>query len=1110
VHRPFHSSHDKTASLGATAFQHRLSMAARSILYPGVGTSRQERKSRCRAVWSLGALLAYCVLALCPLAIAQQYPTLPVAGSPKNIRFLFQDSKGRLWVGGDRLACFDGARFYSLTDYGFPAVPSYAVSEDSGGAIWIGAATGIYRYSGGRVQEVSKGATVSVVAVSPDLVLAAVGPMGKGVPATASLVRASRKGDSWKTETIMDLDSASPLTLDHAGMVLYPWPKQGWNELRLEDIVRWRQGEKLVVTHHPISGRQATAPAAGPMRVQRDRFGCVWLGSDTSNIYQCGHDQWRAAPFEGASVRSNFTEAADGSMLLTGYNILAAGRPGSFKVARAANGLPALSTGLAASDGTLWLGCADGLYRFASPFRMEYWTARDGVDSPWSIRRSGTEIYAGLDRHVGVLGKDRQHWQSIAAFDSIGQVVNLFPGAAGSLLVALNPGGAALIGSDGALLARTDSSPKTTYGLRFAAAPGGETWLGGVSLWRITRNGPRLDIDNHRFETQPAGNVLDVQYEETTRKLWACYNGGLAARNQDGQWREFTTRDGLLVDPCWSLAALPNGDVWYGYYNAPVFARIRPSADGRLSVRQFREGGDIRDPESITFDVDSRGWLWRGGNRGLSLATPAQAEAGNWLYLDRLDGLPGEGVNSGSYFADADGSVWMGADLSIVHYQPPADLLSPAAAPLIAATAVSWDGQTPKLSEAVDGVPPGRHAVAHIGSLQFDRRNALRVRYRILPDQPAWRESSSLDVPVGSLSSGTHRFEVQGRVFTGPWSPITASTLTVLAPMWRTPPLLLSYAIVVLLMCTGAYLLRRRRTEDDLDLLPDIRRQRIAAFQPEVEALAGTVLDDRFEVGDLLAQGGFANVMDGYDRVQAQRCAIKVFRSEIRTKDGMQRKFRQEVAALERIHHPNVVSIYANGHAPSGTPYLVMQFIDGRDLRAILMDGPLPANRAANVLRDLAAALDAIHAHGVWHRDVKPENIMIRNEGLPQEDSVLIDFSIAIVKDANETLYGLSRAEGSFDYMAPEQAMGYAEPSSDIYSLARVVIEMITGQQLNKLLPAAGLDLPERVRVLLPTLAIRLSPESIEMLASALEFDPSKRPRAAGAFAVPVTRDLGS
>jgi hypothetical protein len=312
VHRPFHSSHDKTASLGATAFQHRLSMTARSILYPGVGTSRQERKSRCRAVWSLGALLAYCVLALCPLAIAQQYPILPVAGSPKNIRFLFQDSKGRLWVGGDRLACFDGARFYSLTDYGFPAVPSYAVSEDSGGAIWIGAATGIYRYSGGRVQEVSKGATVSVVAVSPDLVLAAVGPMGKGVPATASLVRASRKGDSWKTETIMDLDSASPLTLDHAGMVLYPWPKQGWNELRLEDIVRWRQGEKLVVTHHPIAGRQATAPAAGPMRVQRDRFGCVWLGSDTSNIYQCGHDQWRAAPFEGASVRSNFTEAADG------------------------------------------------------------------------------------------------------------------------------------------------------------------------------------------------------------------------------------------------------------------------------------------------------------------------------------------------------------------------------------------------------------------------------------------------------------------------------------------------------------------------------------------------------------------------------------------------------------------------------------------------------------------------------------------------------------------------------------------------------------------------------------------------------------------------------
>jgi serine/threonine-protein kinase len=160
----------------------------------------------------------------------------------------------------------------------------------------------------------------------------------------------------------------------------------------------------------------------------------------------------------------------------------------------------------------------------------------------------------------------------------------------------------------------------------------------------------------------------------------------------------------------------------------------------------------------------------------------------------------------------------------------------------------------------------------------------------------------------------------------------------------------------------------------------------------------------------------------------------------------------------------------------------------------------------------LASALDAIHALEICHRDLKPENVIVRdivrNGGSAEEESVLIDFSIAIVKDANETLHGLSRAAGSFDYMAPEQAVGYAEPSSDIYSLAKLLLEMLTGRQLKDLLPDAALDLPERVRGLARGLEVRLSDESIEMLATALEFDPARRPRAAGSFAEPLVNDL--
>ena len=309
-------------------------------------------------------------------------------------------------------------------------------------------------------------------------------------------------------------------------------------------------------------------------------------------------------------------------------------------------------------------------------------------------------------------------------------------------------------------------------------------------------------------------------------------------------------------------------------------------------------------------------------------------------------------------------------------------------------------------------------------------------------------------------------------------------------------------------LAAGGYLLHRRRVAEDAALLPDLAAWRMGALLPEVHELEGTLLDSRFEVWGLLARGGFANVFDGHDREQEQRCAIKVFRSEVKDKAWIQRRFEQEVAALKKVRHPNVVSIYAHGTAPSGSPYLVMEFVEGRNLRCILETGALAPKRTARLLRQLASAMDAIHALEICHRDVKPENVIVRHEGSAEEESVLIDFSIAIVKDANETLHGISRAAGSFDYMAPEQAVGYAEPSSDIYSLAKLVLEMLTGRQLKDLLPDAALDLPERVRGLARSLEVRFSDESIEMLATALEFDPARRPRAAGSFAGPLVKDL--
>ena len=131
---------------------------------------------------------------------AQQYPFLPVTGSPKIPKILFEDSSGRLWVGGPQLAFFDGTRFFYLRDYGFPLVEAYDFSEDPSGAIWIGAETGVYRFANGKLEEIGKGTAVSVIAAAATLAIAAMGPLGQGLPFQATLFRIQRTGAKWNLE----------------------------------------------------------------------------------------------------------------------------------------------------------------------------------------------------------------------------------------------------------------------------------------------------------------------------------------------------------------------------------------------------------------------------------------------------------------------------------------------------------------------------------------------------------------------------------------------------------------------------------------------------------------------------------------------------------------------------------------------------------------------------------------------------------------------------------------------------------------------------------------------------------------------------------------------
>ncbi len=409
------------------------------------------------------------------------------------------------------------------------------------------------------------------------------------------------------------------------------------------------------------------------------------------------------------------------------------------------------------------------------------------------------------------------------------------------------------------------------------------------------------------------------------------------------------------------------------------------------------------------------------------------------------------------------------------------------------------------MADAVDEIESGADVTAHLGSLQMDRRSGMNFRYRVMPQQTGWVSGTGTDLGLGRLAWGDYTLEVQARLVEGPWSATASKSFRVLRPIWLSTPALLGLVVIGGLGATGGWQVRQRRKKRAQTALPGLADWRMAAVSPDMGSVKGLLLDERFELVRIAARGGFANVWEGHDRKQNNRlCAIKIFRHELVDKTWMEKRFQHEVSALSQINHPNVVRIYGHGKAPNGAPYLVMEFVRGQTLREILERGRLTRAQTASYLRQTASALAEIHAHAVCHRDLKPENLMIRASG----ELVLIDFSIAIVQDPDETIHGLSRAAGTIHYMAPEQAVGYANESSDIYSLAKILIEMLTGERLSTLLPDASIDLPDRVRELFHGLNVGLSAASIDLVSRALEFDPSRRPKHAKDFGDQLAQDL--
>jgi serine/threonine protein kinase len=256
-----------------------------------------------------------------------------------------------------------------------------------------------------------------------------------------------------------------------------------------------------------------------------------------------------------------------------------------------------------------------------------------------------------------------------------------------------------------------------------------------------------------------------------------------------------------------------------------------------------------------------------------------------------------------------------------------------------------------------------------------------------------------------------------------------------------------------------------------------------------------TIADGRYRVARVLGEGAMAKVLLAHDAELGREVAVKLLDEELAADPSFRARFAREARVAAGLSHPNVVTVFDVGEV-DGRPFIVMELVPGRTLEERLRsDGALPANDVLGIARQVCAGLEHAHANGLVHRDLKPGNLIERDDGTIK----IADFGIARAVEGTE-LTEAGTVVGTAAYLAPEQAeAGTVTPATDLFALGAVLYELLTGRQPWKVESLA--QLAGRREVTPPELPADTPPGLRVAIERSLLPDPEDRPASAAEFA---------